>query len=66
MITMSLALLIATPIFGGHYISDMIAGAVVMVISVRATERLYALMLDFKNAARAFWRSRNSSFPSAP
>ena len=56
----------ATPIFGGHYISDMIAGAVVMVISVRATERLYALMLDFKNAARAFWRSRNSSFPSAP
>lgn len=66
MIIMSLSLLIATPIFGGHYISDMIAGAVVMVISVRATERLYVLMLDFKNAARAFWRSRDFSFSSGP
>jgi membrane-associated phospholipid phosphatase len=66
MIIMSLALLIATPIFGGHYISDMIAGAVVMVISVRATERFYVLMLEFKNAASAFWRSRDFSFSSDP
>jgi hypothetical protein len=47
-----------TPIFGGHYISDMIAGAVVMVVSVRVTQSLYALMLDFKNAARTYWRSK--------
>jgi PAP2 superfamily len=52
------ALLIATPIFGGHYVSDMIAGAVVMAISVSATERLYVRMLDFKNAVRACWRNK--------
>jgi hypothetical protein len=57
LVIISLTLLVATPIFGGHYISDMIAGAVVMVISVRATERLYVLMLDFKNAASASWRT---------
>jgi hypothetical protein len=60
MVIISLTLLAATPIFGGHYISDMIAGAVVMVISVRATERLYVLMLDFKNAASASWRSKQT------
>ena len=58
MLIISLALLVATPIFGGHYVSDMIAGAVVMVISVRATEWLHALMLDFKNAGRAHRRSK--------
>jgi PAP2 superfamily len=66
MVIISLALLVATPIFGGHYISDLIAGAVVMVISIRVTERLYVLMLDFKNAARAFWRSHDFSFTSDP
>jgi membrane-associated phospholipid phosphatase len=58
MMAVCLALLIATPIFGGHYISDMIAGAVVMVVSVRITQSLYVLMLDFKSAARAYWRSK--------
>jgi membrane-associated phospholipid phosphatase len=58
MMAICLALLVATPIFGGHYISDMIAGAVVMVVSVRVTQSLYALMLDFKNAARTYWRSK--------
>jgi hypothetical protein len=70
MMIISVALLIATPIFGGHYISDMIAGAVVMVISVGATERLYALMLDFKmpralaaEASRHSWRAKGQSRP---
>jgi len=64
MVIISLALLVATPIFGGHYISDLIAGAVVMVISIGVTERLYALMLDLKmprvltgEAGRRFWRT---------
>jgi len=61
-------LLVATPIFGGHYISDLIAGAVVMVISIGVTERLYALMLDLKmprvltgEAGRHFWRTNVQS-----
>jgi membrane-associated phospholipid phosphatase len=58
MMAICFALLVATPIFGGHYVSDMIAGAVVMVVSVRITQSLYAMMLDFKNAARAYWRSK--------
>jgi hypothetical protein len=52
MVFVAFALLVATPIFGGHYVTDMIAGVAVMVISVMASERLYALMLDFNNAAR--------------
>jgi PAP2 superfamily len=63
MMAISLALLVATPIFGGHYISDMIAGAVVMVVSVGIARSLHAGMLDFKNAARAYWR--NKPAPSA-
>ena len=48
MVLMSLALLAATPIFGGHYVSDIIAGAVVMVVSVRIVEWLYGLTLNLE------------------
>jgi membrane-associated phospholipid phosphatase len=58
MMMISLGLLVATPIFGGHYISDMIAGALVMAISVGAAERLHVLMLDIKNTMRAYWQSK--------
>ena len=66
MITMSLALLIAMPIFGGHYISDMIAGAVVMVMK-RSGDRA-ALCADarFQNCSARFLAKSQFSFPSAP
>ena len=58
MVIIACALLLGTPIFGGHYVSDMIAGAVVMMVSVGVTERLYSRMLGFKNVASAYLRSK--------
>lgn len=60
MMVVCLALIAATPIFGGHYVMDLVAGAVVMVASVMIAERLYLMLLDLKRGTRMFWRATAS------
>jgi hypothetical protein len=45
-----LLMLSATPISGGHYVADLIAGAVVMAAGVIIAHRLHAAMRSFQRA----------------
>jgi hypothetical protein len=61
MVFANLLMLMATPISGGHYVVDLIAGAVVMAIGVIIAEWLYARLLSH---AAIFQSGTGSSFPA--
>jgi hypothetical protein len=63
MVLANLLMLAATPITGGHYVVDLIAGALVMAAGVIVAEWLHAWMLSFGCAA-FFQRRAGSSFPT--
>nr|WP_274617407.1 phosphatase PAP2 family protein [Bradyrhizobium oropedii] len=58
----NLCMLVSTPLIGGHYLVDLIGGAVVTVVSVIIAKQLHAWMLSWAAAfQRAAWLQPSAS-----
>jgi hypothetical protein len=51
-------MLAATPVVGGHYIADLVGGAMVALVAILVAERSYAPLAASLAAARARWSVR--------
>jgi len=51
-------MLAATPVVGGHYIADLVGGAIVALVAIIIAERSYAPLAASLLAARARWSVR--------